>query len=289
MALINVGDHDFKQESPAVWTPDGWGLDRLIVPMRGSVENEEAYIATLEMWSASDIDENMFLSSWVSDNDKQFPIVRLTYLGKKGGTLPPQKREFDGSIDSATSKRGNTNIILAEGATVQYYAPTSVLSYITRTNPGTDRLVDPPGDPEIRFVTFGDASYTIDTIGIRELVNRFFLTQLVSPPIKSTEVVPGQYWQNVARKSKIYTPYIFDLTAGFYPIAFSGGSGYQLNDVISINSGGTCTMRVEGIWTNGAITSTIIQSNSMSRASETPINATGGHGHGAQYTVFGVT
>jgi hypothetical protein len=130
MAIINIGNHDFEPTGPVAWYPNGWELDRLIVPMRGSVANEAAYIASLVLWAVSDIDSNMFLASWDSDHHPQFPTVRLTYIGKKGGTLPPVKHRPGTAI---TSGQISKDVSLLGGA-VWFTArvPVFVFTWITR-------------------------------------------------------------------------------------------------------------------------------------------------------------
>lgn len=91
MAVNFVGNTDYEQSAPERWFPNGWELDRLIVPFQGDATQFDVFVDGLTLWNPSDIDSDMYLADYVSDGDRVFPTVELIYLGKKGGHLPPDK------------------------------------------------------------------------------------------------------------------------------------------------------------------------------------------------------
>jgi hypothetical protein len=287
MAITNIGNDDFEKSAPHVWIPDGWDFDRLIVPYQGSAATEDAFIASLEMWSPSDIDDNMFLSSFESDHDKQWPTIKLIYLGKKGGVLPPGRNESDDAIQAATSKRTRTGTILAEPATVEYYAPSTVLSYISRGGEGTREPPDPSRGVRGITITVGDTTVSIGTI-MQEWIDALFTPQ-ITQTYRSIEIVPGEYWQNVYRKTRSLSPFIFEVTSGTYILLYSPGNGYQVGDLLHISAGSEhayiTVTQVGGVLGGTGILAWTVGTNTFT----TPHNAlpaSGGHGTGAGFNVI---
>lgn len=293
--LIFPGDSDWKMSGNPRWLTSFYELDKLFIPYRGRKHTQEDFMDTLIRGTpASGFDENMFLYDWTENEHDRFPEVTLIFMGRRDGTLPPRKSESSDSVLSATSSRGRTGTPPSAPLSVQYYGPTNVLSWITRDAKGIKGTCpDPEGDAGIITVTLGDAVFDPGSLDINIIVANFF-TQSIIGTLKSTQLITTDaggdtgYWLNVERKTKVFQPFIINVTPGFYPIPFSIGQNYQIGDVISINSGGVCTMQVTALWTNGGILGSIITGNSMSRASETPITAIGGHGSGAQFTVIQV-
>ncbi len=93
MAVTFIGNTDYEQAAPERWFPNGWELDRLIVPMQGGANQYSDFIDGLVLWEPSDVNGNMYLADWISDGDRVFPTVELIYLGKKDGAdgLPPDR------------------------------------------------------------------------------------------------------------------------------------------------------------------------------------------------------
>lgn len=92
MSRTYRGSVDWIQNAPERWLPNGWELDRLVVPMQGSDDQWQAFLAGLTLWDASELDPDLFLESFPNDSDRNFPTTELIYIGKKGGVLPPDRR-----------------------------------------------------------------------------------------------------------------------------------------------------------------------------------------------------
>ncbi len=96
--IVLVGNGSFQQTAPARYITNAWELDRLIVPFRGFELQRENFISGLEDWQSSELDPDMFLSEITNDDNKIWPTVTQTYLGKRGGVLPPNRRIQQRSI-----------------------------------------------------------------------------------------------------------------------------------------------------------------------------------------------
>lgn len=206
MSIINRGNHEFEPVGTARWRPDGWDLDTLVVPMKGSVENYDAYIATLQMWEPSGIDGSMFLSDWVNDGDPVWPTVDLIYIGKKGGFLPPVKHESTESLQNISFEISDGEETIF-GIDVQYKAPVNTAMAITRTN----QVLSVPNPVDTRqvinwmtggFTTSNPGGITQATID--NLINHAFGDLIISTP-KYEELVPGRYFRNSISKTLIWT------------------------------------------------------------------------------------
>ena len=148
--------------------------------------------------------------------------------------LPPQQNENDNQVMSASSSRSRNGVVVTSPITAQYYAPTSQLSYISFGGPGTTQAPNPITSPQIITVTVGDGTFT----GLPgNLIGTFFTIQTLAT-FKSTEVVAGQFWQNVAKKVSSLSPWIFDLTPGAHMIIGSQSLGYAVGDTVTVTVGG---------------------------------------------------
>ncbi len=220
----------------------------------------------------------------------------LTDDGDGNPILPPSQTTYGDSVMSASSIKAAGGLTAASPFTLQFYAPERNLSWITYGAKGdVSSVSDPIDNPTVITLTIGDASFSGTTFSVPALVAAFFTLQ-ITPTIQSTELVAGsQFWLNNGKKIKHYVPFIFDLPPGFYPVPNNGGFNYQVGDSITVNSGGACVMTVVAIFngygsgTAGQIIGTTIDSNALSIASSSPINATGGSGSGASYTVIEIT
>ena len=289
MAIINIGDHDFQISGPPAWHPDGWGMDRLIVPYRGSAETEQAFIDSLEMWQESDIDDNMFLSSWDSDHHKQFPTVRLIYLGKKGGVLPPSQPRTTNPIQTAGSSQG-FNTVLAEAITIEFYAVVSQLTWFTKDAKGAlNTAPDPTTDPVIRSVSYFGTDYSPSSVGIDQTLLGFFQLA-VTDTLDSVEVVPGKYWRNTETKTLYYRGHLTVIhTLGTRAMSiYIPGSGYTVGDVLTFAfESGSATISVVSVGPRGDITDFSITDDDIDAPIFLAILATGGTGTGAWFQFYG--
>lgn len=199
MALTFPGNTNFEQSEPAQWQPSGWDLDRLVVPFRGDVDQLEAYLtaASSSRWSASALDGAMFLESWANDGHKQFPTVSLTYLGRKGGSLPPTKRQRGKTVQqsSFSSFTGKTE------ANVTYLAPTSTSVIWSRQEIDPSSVtVAYPAD-----VTFLLGTYKSDE-GLEFETEAEYLALFTAKDVETgecEEVVPNQYFRVTRQKQKM--------------------------------------------------------------------------------------
>ncbi len=282
MSLIFAGDGDYEISGPSEWTPNTWGLDQLVIPYRGSVGGLEAFLSAHSPGEASPIDANMFLMQKTPDGNQQFPIVRMEYQGKRDGTLPPQRHTKSNPIQSSTSSFGRFGPSVAP-VTIQYQAPTNTLSYITRSA-GVTNADDPTDALIIRSVTVGSTNFTGGSLG--DAIPNFF-SELITGEINANEVVPGQYYQNVARRTKQYVPFLFNLPSGSVIVSLSApGANYRVGDMLTITgASGVGILRVTAL----GISASIIAFNTLSAtftAGESSLAATGGAGTGARFNVI---
>lgn len=292
MALTYLGVTSFSQSGPEQWRLGQFELDQMSVPFSGAATGLTTYVSALtrgDTWSG---DSNMFLTGWnVSDSNKQYPTVTQEYLGAKGGVLPPGKTDYDDQVQSASSSR-SAGTVLSSPLTVQYYAPSTIYSWITAGGPGSINDVtipDPSNDLRIITLSCGDTTFSGGPI-IDEQVALYFTQQVVSTFSSMELVRDARYYQNQVRKTRVYTPWMFNLTAGAYLTLYTPGSGYSVGDILTIHgTSGYGTVRVESVGSifghgNGIITYT--QLSATFTAAETALPAEGGSGSGAKFNVF---
>ncbi len=242
----------------------------------------------------------MFVTNrYCSETSESASALDLVYTGclryvdvePRVPLLPAQELDTDDQVQSASSSRGvNSWVTLTSPITVQFYAPSNVLSFITYGERGTKGTVaDPDSQVAVITTTIGDTTVIFSGATTEAIISQFF-TPVIVGSFQSKEIVSGKYWLNTDRKTVSLFPYIFSLPAGFYPVPYNTGTGYALGDSITVSGTGACTMEVTSIYTPiGAIAATTITSNTLSAATGTPISATGGSGSGASYTVIEVT
>jgi hypothetical protein len=286
MALTFFGETDFVQSGQPQWTQSVWDFDNLVIPYSGAITNLNSFLDGLEVGQPSDLDDDMVLANWRVSGSKQYPVVELVYTGKKNGILPPVKRQFDDAVMSASSQRTSDGTILNAAATVEYYAPTSVISYISLDGPGTTVAPPPSADPRVISFTVGDTSLSIGG-PISTIVSSLFQIQ-TKQTFKSSEIVPDKYWQNESTTTKVLSPWVFDVTSGAYLILYSPGNGYAVGNTLTVSSGGqNAVVVVDSVF--GAYGGTGIldwheTSNSFTVA-HNALPASGGSGSGAGFNV----
>ncbi len=133
----------------------------------------------------------------------------VTYTGILGMDLPLGQATQGHSIASASSSTSFFHIYsLSPAATLQFYAPTNTLTWIS-TAPGE---AGPSGDvivPTEDVVIFSynlPPPYSLFTGDWYAFVRFNFFTDLTTTVIQSTEIVAGRYWSNVATATKTIIP-----------------------------------------------------------------------------------
>lgn len=295
MALTYLGETSFTQSGPEQWRLGQFELDQMTVPFSGAVTGLDTYISSLTRGDAWSGDANMFLTGWsVSDSNKQYPIVTHEYIGAKGGQLPPPKTDFADQVQSASSSRSSTGTVLSSPLTVEYYAPSTVYTWITATSPGnpTETIPDPVTDIRVITLTCGDQTFSEGGL-IDVIVDRFFTRSEVAT-FDSTELVrDGKFYQNQIRKTKILSPFIFNLPSGPGISVCSPGSGYRVGDILTVHgSSGYATITITSVFcawgcpsgTGGILSYTT--DNITFTEQENCLSAEGGSGSGALLSSF---
>jgi hypothetical protein len=214
--------------------------------------------------------------------------IDLVYMGCLAGaegspTLPAQKHDSGDAVQSATSNYGMAGPAL-NPVTIQFYAPENTLTYFSFASPGGTSADDPSGPPIIITITVGNEGFTGGSLS--SLVSEFFNTQIVEN-LQSTEIVPGQYWQNVSRKTMVYIPYLIDLPSGTALIILSAvGTGYSVGETLTITgSSGFATLVIAAVGISNSIRGWNATANTFTGA-ETGLAPTGGGGSGATFAVY---
>jgi hypothetical protein len=274
-----------------------FGLDQLVRAYKTTLSAEAAIAAAPAVGTVDEVFPFMFLMP-ISTPESAASATRidLVYIGclaDDGGEpaapiLPAQKTDQSTAVQSATSSKLNTGSTLASPATLQYYAPASVLTYFSFAAPGTTTAPVPSASPVPITLTISDTTYSPGG-GIQGSIDALFTLQIVST-IESTEVVPGQYWQNVARTSKLYSPWIFDVASGPYVTLYNPGGNYTAGDTLTISSGGEgatiSVLSVGSVFGDGGGILSFTVSSVTFTAAHTALPASGGSGSGAGFNVF---
>lgn len=202
MSLILVPDDaDFDIAGPIEWEPDGWDLDRCIIPYRGPYSALETFLAGRAMWSTSGFVGDVYLADYGVDDHKQFPTVRLVYKGKRGGVLPPDRNRSGYTVSQARASSfpsGKTFI------TVTYLAPTSSKRVWSRSaiDIGTISPATPADVTVIDYLYRSDEgiSFTGDPLD--------YFAQKETTLGESEEVIPLQYFVADVTKQNLLYPYL---------------------------------------------------------------------------------
>jgi hypothetical protein len=278
-----------------------FGLDQLRRSYKTALSAEAAIAAAPAVGAVDEVFPCMFLMPITTpERAESATRIDLLYMGtiQFTGTgvegdpfvpvLPDQKTEYNTAVQSATSSKLNTGLTLASPATLQYYAPTSQLTYFTFGAPGTTQAPAPDGSPIPITLTISDTTYSSGG-GIQSSIDALFTLQVIST-IDSTEIVPGQYWQNVARTQKLYSPWIFDVASGPYVTLYNPGVNYTAGDTLSISSGGEGAtinvISVGSVFGAGGGILTFTASSVTFTSAHTALPASGGSGSDAGFNVF---
>jgi hypothetical protein len=268
-----------------------FGLDQLSREYKTALSAEAAIAAAPAVGTADEVFPNMFLMPISTPETAESATrIDLLYMGCLAGaegspTLPDQKHDSDNAVQSASSSSG-PNGPIPSPITIQFYAPTSTLTYFSYLAPGTTPADDPTAPLVIININAGTSNFTGGSVS--SLLG-YFNPQILGV-MQATEIVPGKYWQNVARKTKSYTAFQVNLPPGTAIVSlYNPGINYVAGDTLTISSGGeSATIDVITVGSifgdGGGILSFSVSANSFT-ASHTALAASGGSGTTAGFNV----
>jgi hypothetical protein len=136
--------------------------------------------------------------------------------------------------------------------------------------------------------TFGDTTFSISG-SLEDIINTLFSVHIIGT-LQSKEIVSGQYWENVSRKTKTLTPFIFDFPSGAHLTLFSPGDGYSVGDILTVNGssgyGTVQVLSVGSVFGGGTGILSYTQLSATFTENETALPASGGSGSGAGFNVW---
>lgn len=272
-----------------------FGLDSLRRSYKTSLNAADAIAAAPDVGDADDSFPKMFLmpvsTPESAESATRIDLVYMGCLRTDGGgapILPDSKHDAQDAVQSASSSRSNDGRVATSPLTLQFYAPSTVLTYYSFGGPGTSFASDPTDDAKLISLTIGDTALSISTGSLLGVVNAFFMLQIIETH-QSQEIVPGQYWLNTSRKTKAYVPYIFVTTAGVYLSLAATGSGYNVGNGLVVSAAGqSAGVTVTAVGVSNSITNWSVGSNTFT-AAHNMVPAVGGSGSGAAFNVFVVT
>ncbi len=223
------------------------------------------------------------VSRYCNESGESASALDLTYMGTLTGDLPARQTAYDDAITSATSSRGSSGQILSSPISVQFYAPTTKLSFITYLAPGSlDTVTDPTESIRVTQVTVNDTNYT--PTGILSEVASIWFSETIIDTISSQEIVEGKYWLNVETKTKTLVPFLFSATPGDYIVLYAPGIDYTIGNDLTITDGShTAVVIVASLGLNNSVLSFTTSSNTFDYSTSPGISATGGSGSGAGF------
>ncbi len=227
---------------------------------------------------------SMFVTArYCTETSESASALDLTYMGTLSGELPAQKHDTENAVQSAQSSLSTSGVTATSPVSVQFYAPTNVLTYVSAGAPGTDIADDPDDDVIVISIGVGDTSLTVSSIP--GLVEAFFEIQILETH-NATEIVQGQYWLNTSRKIKSYIANILSLSPGAYITLGASGSGYAVGNSLSISAGGEgATMIVDTLGVGNSVSSFTVTANTFTVA-QNLLLAIGGSGSNARFNVI---
>ncbi len=154
----------------------------------------------------------MFVTAlYCRETGESASALDVNYMGSLSGDLPAQKATSSGQVASATT---NTSSIIypvtaTNPATVQYYAITNTLSFIS-TDPADASEPDDP--PAITSVITWDLGFGLQPSLCTDDLVTFLLTEafvqvINEPPPEIEPIVEGQFYQITKRKTMTLQPY----------------------------------------------------------------------------------
>ncbi len=155
---------------------------------------------------------SMFVTArYCTETGESASALDLTYTGTLSGSLPTQKPTTGGQVASATTNTSSAIFPLTatNPATVQFYAISNALTFVT-TDPGDSSEPDDP--PEIIDLITWDLGFGLQPgLSKPDLVD-FLLTQafiqgIIEAPPDVEPLVAGQFYQITKRKTRTLFPY----------------------------------------------------------------------------------
>ncbi len=155
---------------------------------------------------------SMFVTArYCRETSESASALDLTYMGTLSGSLPAQKPTTGGQVASATTNTSSAIFpaTATNPATVQFYAISNALSFISTDPEDSDEPDDPP---EITDLITWDLGFGLQPgLSKPDLVD-FLLTQafiqgIIESPPDVEPLVSGQFYQITKRKTRTLFPY----------------------------------------------------------------------------------
>jgi hypothetical protein len=199
--------------------------------------------------------------------------------------MPPAQHTDDTAVMSASSSKNFAGQTLLSPLTAQYYAPTTQKTFLTYGGKATaDQFVaDPTDDIVIITLTTGDTTYT--PTGLLADTAALFFTPQIIHTLQAPEIVAGQFWQNISKKTKNLSPWIFSVSAGEYIVMYAPGGGYTVGNSVTMNDGmgHTAVLSITRVGVGNSIAAWTVTSNTFDYTTPSPIFVSGGSGSGAAF------
>ena len=160
----------------------------------------------------------MFVTDrYVTETGESASILDLTYTGcltddgDGNPILPTQKPSSGGQVASATTNTSSAIFpsTATNPATVQFYAITNTLTFVSNNVADASEPDDPP---EITALITWDLGFGLqpglsfpDLIDF--LLNEAFIQAIIEPQPEIEPIVAGQFWQITKRKTRTLWPY----------------------------------------------------------------------------------
>ncbi len=155
---------------------------------------------------------SMFVTTrYCQETGERASALDLTYTGTLSGSLPAQKPTSGGQVASATTNTSSAIFpaTATNPATVQFYAISNALTFIS-TDP--DDSSEPDDPPEVTQLITWDLGFGLQPgLSMPDLVD-FLLTQafiqgIIEAPPDIEPLVAGQFYQITKRKTRTLFPY----------------------------------------------------------------------------------
>lgn len=160
----------------------------------------------------------MFVTDrYVTETGESASILDLTYMGcltddgAGNPILPTQKPSSGGQVASATTNTSSAIFpsTATNPATVQFYAITNTLTFISNDVADASEPDDPP---EITALITWDLGFGLQPgLSYPDLVdfllNEAFIQAIIEPQPEIEPIVAGQFWQITKRKTRTLWPY----------------------------------------------------------------------------------
>ncbi len=148
---------------------------------------------------------------YCAETGESASALDVTYMGTLDGDLPPQKATSGGQVASSTTNTSSAIFpaVATNPATVQFYAVTSTLSFIS-TDPADASEPDDP--PEVTSLITWDLGFGVQP-GLSNpdlitfLLTEAFVQAIIEAPPDVEPLVQGQFYLITKRKTRTLLPY----------------------------------------------------------------------------------